>query len=169
MEEIGPVTGARLARWTPAPPLRGDVVRFTGFAEAGRGRLRYVELPPTFVAVIFSVGSPYQVRSLAEPPAAAARVPSFVGGLIDSPVVVDSDGSALCVQVDLTPLAAARFLGIPMHELAGRAAVPLADVIGREVARLEERLADASGLARALRARGVVRRGPDRRDAASAG
>jgi AraC-like DNA-binding protein len=145
VDEIGPLTGNRLVRWSPAQSLRGDVVRFTGYAEVGRGPLRYVELPPTFVAVIFSFGSPYRVRSHADPPQAAERLPSFVGGLIDSPVVVDSDGRALCVQVDLTPLAASRFLGIPMHELAGRVAVRLDDLLEREVEWLEERLADASG------------------------
>lgn len=135
MEEIEPGSGSWLARWKPAPALRGDVVRFTGFAEAGQGPLSYVELPPTFVAVIFSFGSRYGVGGV--------RLDSFVGGLIASPVVVDSDGNALCVQVDLTPLAASRFLRLPMHELAGTAAVPLIDLIGKETARLEEQLAEA--------------------------
>jgi AraC-like DNA-binding protein len=145
VEEIGPVSGNRLVRWSPNVSLHGDIVRFTGYAEAGQGPLRYVELPPTYVAVIFSFGSRYRARGLGDPPEARVGLPSFVGGLIESPVVVDSEGGALCVQVDLTPLAASRFLGIPMHELAGRVAVPLEDVLGREVGRLEERLADALG------------------------
>jgi AraC-like DNA-binding protein len=145
VEEIGPLTGNRLVRWQPAGELRGDVVRFTDYAEAGSCPLRYVELPPTFVAVIFSVGSPYRVRALSDAAGAERGLPSFVGGLIESPVVVESEGRAVCVQVDLTPLAAGRFLGIPMHELAGQAAVPLEEVLGTEVRRLEERLAVAFG------------------------
>jgi AraC-like DNA-binding protein len=121
------------------------VVRFTDYVESGRGPLRYVEAPPTFVAVIFSLGSPYLVGALADEGATGTRLPSFVGGLIDSPVVIESEGRAVCVQVDLTPLAAGRFLGIPMHELAGHAAVPLEDALGPVVRRLEQRLADASG------------------------
>jgi AraC-like DNA-binding protein len=129
-------------RWTPSPTLRDTVVRLTGYAEPGLGPASYVELPPNFVAVVFSFGSPYRVRAVTEPPASA--LPSFVGGLGDRPVVVDSDGDAACVQVDLTPLAAARFLRVPMYELAGRAAVPLVDVLGRDVDRLEEQLAGAA-------------------------
>jgi AraC-like DNA-binding protein len=56
--------------------------------------------------------------------------------------VTESPGTASCVQVNLTPLGARRFLGLPMHELADRV-VPLADVLGRAADRLEEQLADA--------------------------
>jgi AraC-like DNA-binding protein len=145
VEEIGPLTGNRLVRWRPGTELRGDVVRFTDYVEAGHAPLRYVELPPTFVAVIFSVGSPYSVHALGDGGTSGTRLPSFVGGLIDSPVVVESEGRAVCVQVDLTPPAAGRFLGIPMHELAGHAAVPLEDVLGPEVRPLEQRLVEAAG------------------------
>jgi AraC-like DNA-binding protein len=123
-------------RWTPSPALRGAVVRFTGYAEAGTGPVRYVELPPSFVAVVFSFGPPYRVDGV--------TVPSFVGGLGDTPVVVDSTGEAVSVQIDLTPLAAGRFLRVPMHEVSCLAAVPLVDVLGHEVTRLEERLAEAA-------------------------
>ena len=129
---------APVLRWTPSPALRDAVLRLTGYAEPGLGPVRHVELPPTSVAVIFSFGTPYRVGFDAGLPVA-----SFVGALVDRPVVVDSGGDAACVQVDLNPLAAARFLRVPMHELSGLAAVPLADVLGRDVALLEERLAEA--------------------------
>ncbi|MGH7357899.1 MAG: helix-turn-helix domain-containing protein, partial [Candidatus Rokuibacteriota bacterium] len=46
--------------------------------------------------------------------------------------------------INLTPLGARRFLGLPMHELVDRV-VPLADVLGPSALRLEEQLADARG------------------------
>ena len=130
---------AALLRWPPSRALRDAVVRLAGHAEHGRGPIRYVELPPTTVAVIFSFGSPYRLGFDEVSPVA-----SFVGALVDRPVVVASGGEAACVQVDLTPLAAARFLGVPMHELSGHAAVPLADLLGGDVTLLEERLAEAA-------------------------
>jgi AraC-like DNA-binding protein len=133
--------GVELVRWGVAPALRGDVVRMTGYAERLDVPVTYRELPATFVPLILNVGSPYR---LIAGDGAVEEHGSFTGGLTDRPVVVQSTCEALCVQVDLSPLAACRLLRIPMHELADRV-VALDDLLGRDAARLEERLADASG------------------------
>jgi AraC-like DNA-binding protein len=52
---------------------------------------------------------------------------------------VSSSGDARCIQVDLTPQAARRFLRCDLSDLVDRT-LDLADIIGAEVARLEDRL-----------------------------
>lgn len=141
--ELAHDAAPRAVRWTPARALQGAVLRLTGYAEPREGPVTYVELPATFVAVVLDAGGPYRVRAATDPETCAATLRSFVGGLTVAPVVVDSDGDALVTQVDLAPLAASRFLGVPMHELAAEPAVPLADVLGHGVDRLEEQLAEA--------------------------
>ncbi len=90
---------------------------------------------------------------------APIRLGSFVAGLTDGPVLVRHDGSARCLQVDLTPLGARRLWGLPMSELANRS-VPIEDVLGRWGHELVQRVGDVPDWAtrfalvdRALRAR----------------
>lgn len=128
-----------LRRWSVPDELRQDVLRITGYEERLAAPVRFHELPGTFVPLILNAGSPHRVADgsgLEECPA------SFVAGVYDVPVVVESDGAALLVQVDVTPSAASRLLGVPMHELARRT-VPLDGILGADVRRLEEQLSAA--------------------------
>lgn len=92
----------------------------------------------SFVPLILNFGPSYRVLDPADLERSSEHS-SFVAGLGESYAVTESSGRALCVQINLTPLGARRVLGVPMHELANRV-VPLADVLGPEVDRLEERL-----------------------------
>ena len=129
-----------VVRWPIPPALRGDVVRLTGYAERLDEPVTFEELPGTFVPLILNVGSPYRMidaNGAHEYPA------SFAAGLSASPAYVQSTCAALCVQVDLSPVAACRLLRVPMHELADRV-VALDEMLGRGAVELEERLAGAT-------------------------
>jgi len=124
------------------------------------------------VPLILSFGPRYRVLD-PDVPASAADYASFTGGLGETVSVTESPGTALCVQVNLTPLGARRILGVALHELAG-GVVSLGDVLGRDVDLLEERLAGTAGPEKrlALVASFLRRRldaaGPPRPDAAYA-
>lgn len=128
-----------VVRWPVPPALRSDVVRMTGYAERLEAPVTYHELPGTFAAVILNVGSAHR---LIDASGVHEQRASFVGGLYDEPIRVHTTGAALCVQIDLSPLAACRLLRVPMRELAGRT-VALDELLGRDALQLEERLADA--------------------------
>ena len=129
----------------PAPALRGTVIEYRGFRADAPAPPAQPEHPSGCVPVIIDLRSGWNVAT----PASGyrpVRMGGFVAGMHDAFALVGAAGPALCVQVDLAPMAARRLLGLPMHELVNRA-VPLEDVLGREARALVERLADAPGWA----------------------
>lgn len=120
-----PVTSAT---GTPHPSLRGVVLRYEGYEERAVGPVTFRELPCTFVPIIIDLDAGWAVthRQHTTP----LRLGSFVAGVTDGPVLVRHDGSARCLQVNLTPLGARRLVGLPMSELANQT-VPIDDVLGR--------------------------------------
>lgn len=128
---------------TPHPALRGVVLRYEGFTDARGVPVTMRELPVTFVPIIVDLGAGWSIAQQGGPP---RRVGSFVAGVTDHTVVVGHDGSACCLQIDLTPLGARRLLGVPMHELANTT-VPVDAVLGGYGARLVGRIAEAPGWA----------------------
>jgi len=134
----------KLARAEPAPHLRGYVTRYTGWWERTAHAVRRTEVPAVEVPLILSFGPPTLVHDPSRPDAPPARVTSFMAGLYARAVTVGHEGEGDAVQVDLTPLGALRFLGMPLGELAHRS-VELSDLLGREADRLVEALATAPG------------------------
>jgi AraC-like DNA-binding protein len=125
---------------SPHPALRGAVIRYAGFAERSPVPVTFRELPCTYTPVIIDLDAGWSVSD-GRTTAAPVKLGSFVAGLTDGPVLVGHDGSANCLQVDLTPLAARRLLGVPMSELANRS-VPIDDVLGRAGRELVQRVGD---------------------------
>jgi AraC-like DNA-binding protein len=123
----------------PHPVLRRHVRRYCGYREQTIHPVRRRELPGADVTLIVSLGP--KLRLLEPRPATHT---SFVAGLDERSAVTEHDGEAAGVEVALTPLAAHQLFRVPMHTLARRV-VELDDVLGREAARLAERLHDASG------------------------
>lgn len=132
-------------RWTlwrrrPAAPLRRWLVEYQGYVEVGGRPVRRRELPGTVVPLILNLGEPFWAHEIGRP-ARADRLPrAFTAGLWERPALVGSGGSAHCLQVDLTPLAARRLFGVPMAELTGRT-VDVDDLTGGWGGRLLDRLA----------------------------
>jgi AraC-like DNA-binding protein len=130
------MTGSRW-EWVsgqPAPPLRGAVTRYQGYAERAAGPVRRWEGPSLGVVLIINLGPRLRVG--------ADWHTSFVAGLGDTAAETEHAGEQRGLQVDLDPLTARALFGVPMHLLAGRA-VSLEDVLGAQGRELVERLADA--------------------------
>lgn len=135
------------ARWTvarraPTPALRPFLLtQLEGWEHSGGavGVLREVPFPG--VPLIFDLGAGWDVADPFEPE--FARRHAFVAGMHAAPSLVRAASpSWLCIELRLTPLAAGRVLGLPMHELTNRA-VDLEDVVP-EAPELLARLQDAS-------------------------
>jgi AraC-like DNA-binding protein len=116
----------------PGPPLRGVVQRYCGYVERTAAPLRRREAATATVTVILSFGPRIVVDG--------ASHGSFVAGPSDAPATTEHDGIQHGVELNLTPPAARRLLGVPMHELLGRV-VALEDVF--PAGTLLEELADA--------------------------
>ena len=124
------------------PALRLHVLELEGYEERFRAPVRQRHLPSVVVPLILNFGAPYRLLDPGDSRIVARPRSSFVAGLGEAIAMTESSGAARCVQVNLTPIGARRLLGVPMHELEDRV-LPLEDVLGREVERLEERLFDA--------------------------
>lgn len=141
---------------TPHPSLRDVVIRYEGFEDRRGQPVTFRELPCSFVPIIIDLDAGW---TIAVDNAAPLRIDSFVAGVTESVVTVSHDGSAHCLQIDLTPLGARRLLGVPMSELANTT-VPIEAVLGVFGGRLVQRIGDTPTwqdrftlLDRALRAR----------------
>jgi AraC-like DNA-binding protein len=125
----------------PEPRLRGLVGDYQGYVESGAPKpvLRQ-QVPTPLIPVIVNFGARWEVADSASGP--ATRFDSFVAGLGERSSYVAAEGSASCVQVNLTPLGAHMFFGLAMHELANRV-VSLEEVLPAGSDLLAERLEDA--------------------------
>ncbi len=118
----------------PGPALRGVVQRYCGYVERTPAPLRRREAATGTVTVILSFGPRIRVDGETHG--------SFVAGLSDAPATTEHDGVQHGVELNLTPPAARRLLGVPMHELFNRV-VALDDVLDTRT--LLEELAEADG------------------------
>jgi hypothetical protein len=132
-----------LVTGTPMSRLRGLVCDYEGYMESGASApvLRQ-QVPTPRIPLIVNFGAPWNVAEAED--GAPRSHDSFIAGLGERSSFVAAAGSASCIQVNLTPLGAFMFLGLPMHELANRV-VPLEDVLPRPVRGLAEQLEAARG------------------------
>jgi AraC-like DNA-binding protein len=124
----------------PAEALRGLVIGYQGFRDDAPGGRVMREPPSGVVPVILDIGCGWRVST----PAAGYQPQHLVGfaaGMHDAYALVEPAGPSAGVQVDLSPLAARRLFGIPMHEVTNRVA-PLDQLLGRQAAVLNERLGE---------------------------
>jgi AraC-like DNA-binding protein len=133
------VVDAQFVTRPPAPGLRGAVLRYEGFAQHTGVPVRMRELPCTFVPVILDFDAGWHISGGT---AAPVHLRSFVAGVTDHPVTVEHRGSARCLQIDLSPLAARRLFGLPLSELAN-ACVALDVLFGPAADEFVERIAGA--------------------------
>lgn len=135
----GPEHRFEIATRAPAAALAGLVRGYVGYTEHAAHAVRRLQVPFSGLPLIVSFGPAIDVA-----PAAGLergrRVTSFLAGLHDHAVVTAYEGPQAGVQADLTPLGAAVLLSGLAAEAANRV-VDLADLLGSEAGRLEERLA----------------------------
>jgi AraC-like DNA-binding protein len=128
----------------PAAPLVAHVNGlYQGWIEQTSRSVRRREVPSGFIPLILNFGSAFRMIDPGDPAGPGQSRRSFVAGLHESFALVESTGSSICMQVNITPLAAHLVLGVPMDSLANRV-VELDDVLGATSRRLVERLGNAS-------------------------
>lgn len=128
--------------------LAGLVDEIVFYRETGLPMVGRVEVASLVVPLVISFGAPFSI-ALGRAPHDGDRIASFAAGLYAGPVVMDSPGTAECVQVNFTPPGAALFFGLPLSELAD-AMVTLDDLGDRAIGGLRERLGDEPDPARRL-------------------
>lgn len=131
---------AIFAAGEPHPSLRGVALRYQGYEERTAGPVTFRELPCTFVPIIIDLDAGWSIAHRQH--TVPLRFGSFIAGVTDGPVLARHDGSARCLQVDLTALGARQLLGMPMCELANQT-VPIDDVLGRFGRDLVQRVGEA--------------------------
>lgn len=127
-------------RLSVRPELAGLVSDIVFYRETGRPAPGQVEMATLVFPLVVSFGAPFAI-ALGRRPAAGDTFGSFAAGLFAGPVMIDSPGTAECVQVNFTPLGARRFFGLPMRELASRM-VPLDQLGDEDLQRLRRRLGE---------------------------
>lgn len=133
-----------MATATPHAALRGIVHgRYCGWTEHSRRPVRRRELASTVVPLIINFGPSYRLVAGHEADDLGIERSSFVAGLYDTWVDVDSASTSCALQVNFTPPAARLVLQRPMVDLAG-ASVEVADVLGAPGAHLVEQLGNLS-------------------------
>ncbi len=130
-----------IQRRGPSPRLAGLVLAITGYRERTGLAVHQREAAPLAVPLIISFGTPFEI-ALSRPATAADAQPSFASGLHPGMVDIRSDGRAACVQVDFTPLGAARLFGGAMRAITGCMA-PLDALLGGAALTLRDRIAEA--------------------------
>jgi AraC-like DNA-binding protein len=128
-------------RRPPCARLAGLVLAITGYRELTARPIHQREAAPLAIPLIISFGTPFEI-ALSRPATGTDAQPSFASGLHPGMVDIRSDGGAACVQVDFTPLGAARLFGGAMRDITGRM-VPLDALFGRAAVALRDRVAEA--------------------------
>ncbi len=149
------LTEAVVAR--PDPRLRQWVDRYLGYREDVSVPLARREVAGAFVVLILGWGDPMDVADPRDPARGAYGTNAFLAGPFDGWCVTRTVGTGTGVQVLLTAPAARRLLGLPLADLANRAA-PV-DAVAGWLVRLRDELAAARDWPRALR---PARRRPGR-------
>jgi AraC-like DNA-binding protein len=129
----------RVERPLPSPLLRPFLIgSIEGWVQTNATQTQLREVPFPGVPLILGLETAWEIDG----PRATAREATFVAGLHEGPTLVRPTASSWsCVELRLTPTAAHRILGLPMHELANRT-VALADLVP-EADELVDRLREA--------------------------
>ncbi|MBO0689207.1 MAG: AraC family transcriptional regulator [Candidatus Dormibacteraeota bacterium] len=121
--------------WTVRPAderLRPLLARdYVGFAESGAAGEGWLEAPTSRVTVILNLGERF-----------GGLPDSFAAGLTDTWTWVERGDAVSCLDLKLTPLGAYTLLGVPMHELTGKA-IDVGDLLGPAVRPLLDALREA--------------------------
>lgn len=126
----------RVERRMPSAPLRPLLLGpIEGWEQRNAAETQLREVPFPGVPLILGLETAWEIDG----PNARTRESSFVAGLHAAPTLVRPTApSWSCIELRLTPIAAHRILGLPMHALANRT-VALAGV-APEAEELVERL-----------------------------
>jgi AraC-like DNA-binding protein len=142
IEQQSPDAAWEIALHAPPPHLRPYLRDLCGYTERTPAPLVRREFPGPQVVVIFDFGPPILVHAYDDRAPATRHAGGFVAGVHDRFTVTEHGGYQRGLQMNLTPIGARLFFGIPMSELSGRI-VHLRDVLPAAHRSLSEELADA--------------------------
>lgn len=143
MRVEGPGPGAIVSEYVrqqPAPALQTYVADYSGYRDAGVPPALHRGLPSPSITLILTLDEPLTL--LDQPGGKRRDFGALIGGLHTTPAFIQHDGRQSGIQVSLKPLGARALLGMPGGELS-RIDVPAAEVLGRGVEVLRERLREA--------------------------
>jgi AraC-like DNA-binding protein len=124
--------------------LRPWVRDIHGFTERTSAPLCRTELPLPLVVVIIELGPPLLFLAGTGTGGPERHAGGFAAGVGDAVATMEHQGFQAGVQVNLTPLGAQRWFGVPMSEIACRT-VSLRDVLPGDQRFLAEQLAEIDG------------------------
>ena len=103
----------------PDPRLEGIVAgEYQGWSESSNQVVRRREVPICEIPFIINFGPNFGIVDPARPELGARRLGTFVAGVHDAFVIVESSGDSCCIQVNFTPIGARLFLQLPLSELS---------------------------------------------------
>ena len=118
----------------PDPRLHGIVAgAYQGWREVSSEVVRRREVPACEIPFIINFGATFGLIDPARPGAATRRLGTFVAGVHDSYVIVESSGDWCCIQVNFTLPGARQFFQVPLGELSNRS-VELGELFGDQSA-----------------------------------
>ncbi|QBI18842.1 AraC family transcriptional regulator [Egibacter rhizosphaerae] len=126
----------------PHEALRPEVERYVGYRFAGFPAGLHRGLPSRHLTFIVSLAEPIEVAAMPDPTQPGGSYAAVVGGLQGAPAVVAHDGDQVGIGVELAPTGARALFGMPAGAIASTV-VELTDLLGRGVATLPERTAQA--------------------------
>jgi AraC-like DNA-binding protein len=132
-----------MVTWLPPAPLRPFVERYVGYRQEGCDAGTHRGLPSRHLTLIFSLGPPVDVAGMPDPSQPAASFDALAAGLHASHATIVHDGTQYGIHLDLTPLGARAWLGLPAGELAF-SVVALDTLLGRRGTLLGEQLRAAA-------------------------
>jgi AraC-like DNA-binding protein len=101
----------------PHAALSPYVIDYTGYRESGTKQVWRRELPCSFIPLIINFDTPFTIR---DAPESETNFGSFAAGVYAGPVIVGSQGSAHCLQVNFSPIGALKFFQLAQSEIAER-------------------------------------------------
>jgi AraC-like DNA-binding protein len=149
----------KLVYAAPAAALRGHVLRYCGYVENTITPMTRRELPFGGIPLIINLGPALRVAHPSDQVSWVRQGSGFMAGLHDTYVLTETCGAQRGVQIDFSPIGAARFLDRPLRALSNEV-VDLETLMGPEAPRLIEQLDAAPGWAErfALLDRAIARR-----------
>jgi AraC-like DNA-binding protein len=131
----------------PAPALRPFISHYGGFRAEGLSPSTHAGLPSRHAHLIISFVEPIELlrapgEGRSDRAASIARFRALVGGLHDTPALVQQTDRVHLLHVFFTPLGVRAILGVPNPELASHV-IELSDLWGARAAQLVDRLANS--------------------------
>jgi AraC-like DNA-binding protein len=128
---------------TPDRRLDGIVAgQYQGWTEKSTEVVRRREVPICAFPFIVNFGSKFRLIDPTRPALGPRILGTFVAGMYDSFVIVESRGESSCIQVNFTPTGARLFFQVPLWELSNMA-LGLDELYGDHSTRVVESLAEA--------------------------